>query len=649
MKKIRGIVVLVLAVLLVATLYGVMRTGRQPPVPPGNGAATAGLPEQDAPVDQAAFSTAQELARAPTSPAELSFAQDALRVGDEEMDLAFALAVLDAAQHPPVLTAEAKQIQSRLRKAEDLLTAAQARVAGLTASDGKATGSQRDALDDQLGLAKAQLELRQDEVDDAKQDLVRAGGDPQGRIQQLLQEHEAASQVSDATKVAVVAPVDPRGLIQRFQQWSALHGKQLQLWGAKHDAVSAAAAFAARHESLERQTSAQNGNSGGAAVPGSEAASPAVTEKSANSSRAESADLLAATKERAVDSRILATLDKRMANEKELAGVYGQWISVVAAQQRSLVNGVLRGLSSVLLAIAMIGVFVDDGVENLFAKTPMDRRQLATLRTATRVALQVVGALVVLVVIFGSPTQLGAILGLVGAGLTIAMQDFIVAFFGRFVLMGKNGIRLGDWVEINGVTGEVAELGMFHTVLLETGNWTDSGHPTGRRVTFTNSFAVQGHYFNFSTSGQWLWDELQIVLPAGENPYPIVDALQKQVVEATSESVRQAEDEWHNTSGSRAMKGLSAAPAISVKPVIGGIQISVRYITHASQRADMRAKLNHAAVDLLGSGLAPGPDADSARPTPGPTDRGKGAQDVSGTPETGGGSPKASLPVVNSR
>src|SRR5258707_13202588 len=92
-------------------------------------------------------------------------------------------------------------------------------------------------------------------------------------------------------------------------------------------------------------------------------------------------------------------------------------------------------------------------------------------------------------------------------------KDFIVGFLGWFVLMGKNGIRLGDWVEINGVTGEVVELGMFHTVLLETGNWTDSGHPTGRRVTFTNSFAIEGHYFNFSTSGQWLLDELQIVLP----------------------------------------------------------------------------------------------------------------------------------------
>jgi small-conductance mechanosensitive channel len=49
-------------------------------------------------------------------------------------------------------------------------------------------------------------------------------------------------------------------------------------------------------------------------------------------------------------------------------------------------------------------------------------------------------------------------------------EKFHRKFFGWFVLMGKNGIRIGDWVEINGVTGEVIEFGMFHAVLLETGN-----------------------------------------------------------------------------------------------------------------------------------------------------------------------------------
>ena len=141
---------------------------------------------------------------------------------------------------------------------------------------------------------------------------------------------------------------------------------------------------------------------------------------------------------------------------------------------------------------------------------------------------------------------------------------------------------------------------MFHTVLLETGNWTDTGHPTGRRVTFTNSFAIEGHYFNFSTSGQWLWDELQLVLPAGKDPYPIVDAIHKKVTEATAQSGQQAEQEWKASARSRDMSGLSAAPAISIKPVVGGVEVSVRYVTRANERYQLRAKLYQQAVDLLG-------------------------------------------------
>jgi small-conductance mechanosensitive channel len=255
---------------------------------------------------------------------------------------------------------------------------------------------------------------------------------------------------------------------------------------------------------------------------------------------------------------------------------------------------------AIILGLLLVGLFFDGWLENLLGKTSLDRRQVETLRTVTRVSLQVFAVLFILLVIFGPPSQLGTFLGLAGAGLTVALKDFIVGFLGWFVLMGKNGIRLGDWVEINGVTGEVVELGMFHTVLLETGNWTDSSHPTGRRVTFTNSFAIEGHYFNFSTSGQWLWDELQIVVPAGKDPYPIVDAIQKRVVEATAEGARQAEKEWKGTVRSREMSSQTAAPAINIKPVIGGIEISVRYITRANERYQLRAKLYESAVGLLG-------------------------------------------------
>jgi small-conductance mechanosensitive channel len=305
-------------------------------------------------------------------------------------------------------------------------------------------------------------------------------------------------------------------------------------------------------------------------------------------------------------------LDKRIDIEKRLAVKYGQWIDIVASEQRVEVNRSLRGVL-VILAIAISGVLLDHWLKRILGNMSIERRRVATLRSATRLMLQIAGLLVVLLIIFGPPTELGTFLGLAGAGLTVALKDFIISFIGWFVLMGKNGIRLGDWVEINGVTGEVVELGMFRTVLLETGNWTDSGHPTGRRVTFTNSFAVEGHYFNFSTSGQWLWDELRIFLPSGQDPYPIIDAIQQKVLEATSESARKAEQEWQRSAVSRDMGAIPAAPALSVKPVIGGTEVLVRYIAGANERSQLRAKLNHAAVDLLGAAQPPKPESDQRK------------------------------------
>jgi small-conductance mechanosensitive channel len=435
--------------------------------------------------------------------------------------------------------------------------------------------------------------------------LIRAGGDPEARILALEQEHEASSH-NTAAITAAPAPATGSGLVSLYRQWLALHDKDLQLTVAKQAAESAVGSITILHNALESKVDVENTNPPSSAGA-SEAASNGATAAPTNQNVGDASDFVSTTKKRAGDRRALSTYGKRIDDEKQLAQVYDNWQLLVGAKQRAVIHRVLIDVA-VILGILIFGLFFDDWFERLLGKTSLDRRQVETLRTVARVTLQVIAVLIVLLVIFGLPSQLGTFLGLAGAGLTVALKDFIVGFLGWFVLMGKNGIRLGDWVEINGVTGEVVELGMFHTVLLETGNWTDSGHPTGRRVTFTNSFAIEGHYFNFSTSGQWLWDELQVVLPAGRDPYPIVDAIQKKVLEATAETAKQAEKEWQGVArSSDKAHALTAAPAINVKPVVGGVEIAVRYITRANERYQLRAKLNQAAVDLLGQDSATPP------------------------------------------
>jgi hypothetical protein len=91
-----------------------------------------------------------------------------------------------------------------------------------------------------------------------------------------------------------------------------------------------------------------------------------------------------------------------------------------------------------------------------------------------------------------------------------------------------------------GLFTKPVEINLLRTVLLETGNWTDTGHPTGRKVAFVNTYTIEGHFFNFTTSGQWMWDELKIMVPSNEDPYLLLDAIQKTVAKETEANVEAA-------------------------------------------------------------------------------------------------------------
>ncbi len=603
MQRTQQIAALVIVLLILFVVYGFWRT-RQTVAPPVPIANTSSEAADKSLVDQTPLKAAQQLAQLATFHNERAVAQEALRLADFDVDLAFDNALRQARLHPPALSVEAKECQARVQTTEKLLKTDQDRAKQLAEQLVKAPETKKDAVEADLIQSAADMELDQDELDDAKQDLIRAGGDVTERIQALKKDHEETSHGTASAVPTGPEPVEQLGLVHLAKQWRDLHQKQLQLWQEKSATQDAIKSLASKHDALDAQIDAEK-----AAVPElahhskkSKSETTALHVSASDKSKVEAADLLNRTQQLSDDQKMLATYDKRIETKKELASAYAQWIDLVAAHQRTVLHRALLGMA-IILVIMLAGIFSNSSLDSLLDRLSMDRRQIESLRTVTRVTLQVLALFLILLVIFGPPGQLGTFLGLAGAGLTVALKDFIVGFVGWFVLMGKNGIRLGDWVEINGVTGEVVEIGPFHTVLLETGNWTDSGHPTGRRVTFTNSFAIEGHYFNFSTTGQWLWDELQIVLPTGKDSYPLIDAIHKKVVEATRETVQQAEQEWSKATTSRGLSGLSAAPAISVKPVAGGIEVAVRYITRANDRYALRSKLNQSAVELLGGNV----------------------------------------------
>ena len=201
----------------------------------------------------------------------------------------------------------------------------------------------------------------------------------------------------------------------------------------------------------------------------------------------------------------------------------------------------------------------------------------------------------VLLIAFGPPNQTPTIIGLATAALTVVLRDFVVAFIGWFVLMARNGVRVGDWVEIKGISGEVIEIGVFKTVLLEMG----TGHPTGRRVSFMNGYAIEDNWFNFSTVGQWLWDELYVTVPGGTDPYGTAQQIREVVERETEANTQEAEKDWERITQQYGTSAFSAKPTVDLRPGGSGLEVHVRYITRGPQRYEVKSKLFREIVDLL--------------------------------------------------
>ena len=538
-------------------------------------------------VDLGPWQTAQALSALAVSTEERQYAREAERLADHEVDQAFASALRQSNVQRRVLSGQALEISKKVVQLQELVKADQAQVDRLTAAAGKPASKTNSAEQllagpDELELAKAQLALEQDELADAQQDLARASGDQRVRIQQELAAHQAEqskyeAQTHDQGQLSVLSASRHGTLAGRVRAWFAQRNRYQLLQQAIQQAQSDTAKLIAHHNSLEAQVTKGAGSG--------ESASDAATR-------------LATIQQRAEQRQILSIDDDRIQTQQQLAAVYGKWSNQVLLQHRIVLHLILQSLA--IIAFILICVILANAlIRKLMDRPTLDGRRLRTLRTLIEVGVQILGIVLIMLVVFGVPSEMSTVLGLTTAGLTVALQSFILAFFGWFILMGKNGIHVGDWVEINGVGGEVSEISLFRTTLLETGNWTDKGHPTGRRVTFLNNFAITGQYFNFSTAGQWMWDEISISVPASVDTYGTVEVIHKAVIEETEKDARLAEAEWKRASRQDGLSQFSATPSVNLRPAGAGVDLVVRYVTRASERFEMRNRLYGRVIDAM--------------------------------------------------
>src|SRR5215471_751758 len=348
MRPAQKIAAAALLLALLAAGYGIFRLGEASSVSAKKKSAAPAV------IDEAPFKTAQELAQLADTPEEQELAKEVLRLSDYELDLSFAVALQNAEAHPPELSAEAKTIQQRLQKNQKLQQALQDQVNSLKAQIDKATGQRKADLEDQLDMANASLDVANNDVDDANRDLSDAGGNQRERITQMKQAHDAADKSRKPTDQIFPQPAPEKfDVVHRFEQWSALNHKKKLLQQAKSGADSTVASLTMQHNALAAQVDSEKLKSPDLAMHSKQAkagSDPAATDAliasvTGNIAKSRSTDekraALAASKAITLDQKNLASLDKRVDNEKELSQEYAQWLQLAGIRESAILRGIL--------------------------------------------------------------------------------------------------------------------------------------------------------------------------------------------------------------------------------------------------------------------------------------------------------------------
>ena len=558
---------------------------------PGSGASRASTTAKKTIVDLSPWQTAETLAALAVTAEETEFAHEAEHLADHEVDQAFSAALRQATIQAQrrTLTGDVLALSKKVDQLQQVVNQDQAIVQKLTPSVSGNASKEPAASDDDtdLDIAKAQLQLDSDELDDAQEDLARASGDQRAQIQGELASHEAAMKKYDSEshldgQIAVLSAGRYGTLLGRLGAWNRQRSRYQLLQQTMQQTQNDIRTLTDQHNALEAQASAN---------------APAAGTGDRNAK-------LANIKDRSSERQLLTIYDDRIQTEQQLASVYSKWSMQVLRQRRILGHLILQSAAFIILILICM-ILGHSLVRRLMSHPALDRRQAQTLRMVLDLAVQAAGILLILLVLFGAPHETPTILGLTTAALTIALQDFVLAFFGWFVLMGKRGIRIGDWVEINGVGGEVVEVGLMRTTLLEIGSLGDRGFPTGRRISFMNGFAIRGQYFNFSTTGQWMWDEITVAVPPSVDSHDITDRILHAVQQETQENTRIAEQEWMRGAQGKDLSKFRTDPAVNLRPSGSGIDVEVRFVTRASERFEMRNRLYRSVLAVL---RAPAPE-----------------------------------------
>jgi small-conductance mechanosensitive channel len=175
-------------------------------------------------------------------------------------------------------------------------------------------------------------------------------------------------------------------------------------------------------------------------------------------------------------------------------------------------------------------------------------------------------------------------LGLIGAGLAIALCDPLLSVAARLSIFFGHIYTGGDRIEINHMTGDVIDVGFFYTRLMEIGNWIGGDMVTGRTVQFSNSAIYGGPIFNYTQYFPYIWDELRLPVTFDTNLKMASEILLQTGQEYTRNFLKDAGEQLEQMRAYFLVPSVELEPTVFMKVTSNWVELALRYVVDPKQR-----------------------------------------------------------------
>ncbi|MEO6983646.1 MAG: mechanosensitive ion channel domain-containing protein [Edaphobacter sp.] len=181
--------------------------------------------------------------------------------------------------------------------------------------------------------------------------------------------------------------------------------------------------------------------------------------------------------------------------------------------------------------------------------------------------------------------------GVAGAGIAFALQEVIASVAGWVAISLGGFYSPGDRIELDGIKGDVIDVSILRTTLMEVGEWVKGDLYTGRVVRITNSFVFKKPVYNYSSDFPFLWDEITLPVRYGSDWKLARTMLRNLVDEVLVDYSNQVKDSWKDLVRQYHVEDANVEPMITLQATDNWIQFTVRYVVDYRKRRWMKDHL----------------------------------------------------------